>query len=54
MVLQYRQLVKHVFNAFAILIQDTLQATSPFADALINDVRITPSAVCRGSEWRTH
>jgi len=36
MVLQYRQLV-NVFSVFAILIHDTLQATSPFADALINE-----------------
>ena len=37
MVLQYRQSVKHVFNASVILIHDTLQATSTFTDALINE-----------------
>jgi len=30
------QLVKHVFNVSAVLIHDTLQTTSPFADAVIN------------------
>jgi len=37
MVLQYRQLVKHVFNVSVILIHDTLLTTSPFADVLINE-----------------
>ena len=31
------QLVKHVFNVWAMLIHDTLQATSPFADAVISE-----------------
>jgi len=33
-----QELVKHVFSVSAILIHDTLQATSPFADPLINEV----------------
>jgi len=38
-VLQYRlrQLVKHVLFVSAILIHDTRQAMSPFAEALINE-----------------
>jgi len=36
-VLQFRQLVKHAFNVSAILIHDTVQVTSPFTDALINE-----------------
>ena len=34
-ILQYRQLVKHVF---AILIHNTLQTMSPFVDAVVNQV----------------
>jgi len=37
MILQYRQLVKRVLNMSAILIHDTLQTTSPFTDAVINE-----------------
>jgi len=53
--LQYRQLMKHS----AILIHDTLQATSPFADAVINEASAvivrtipirSPSAVCHGTD----
>jgi len=37
-ILQYRQLnLVNVFNVSVILIDDTLQATSPFADALVNE-----------------
>jgi len=54
----YRQLLKHGFNVSVILIHDTLQATSPFADALINEALSyivgatqtrSPSTECRGS-----
>jgi len=35
MLLQYRLLVKHVFNVSVILIKDTLQATSPIHSSML-------------------
>jgi len=36
MILQYKQLMKRVFNVSAILIHDTLQTTFPLSDVVIN------------------
>jgi len=37
-ILQYRRSVKHVFSVSAFLIHNTLQTTSPFIDAAVNQV----------------
>jgi len=37
MILQYRQLLKRVFNVAAILIHDTLQTTFPLSDDMTNE-----------------